>query len=426
MLHFFRSDAYDVRDIFKIWTRIVIKDASTKRISNRVVTVGDHIKIGKEGQRMPDIRILHQGSENSGKGGFIAGHTFAQIGAIMESGRVGRCIPLVTQAQLSPPKIPGTDKPDGDTLVVQMVRLGLDAARDVYEATGEATVMALDAYFSKSSAFLTAKSGTARDGKQLMSIVTRAQDSYVGFLPPGLQAHGKRNPGRPRKYGEKVKLKAFFADLSKFTETSMVLYGKKSKVRYRCIDLLWKPLGDMVRFVLLDSDWGQCVLMTDDLTLAPGDIITVYALRFKIEAGFDEQKNDTGCFAYHFWTKALEKRSRRKTSTTPTDKDALSKVAKTKKAVSSFVCLSTIAAGILTIIAFKHDCEIWKRYPGWVRTLRTRVPTAAIVRETIAGDFHALLHRYPDSLISKTILPLLRRNVYWYSNFNDDIFDDAA
>ena len=426
VLHFFRSDAYEVVDIDKKWTEIVVTDPFILMVGGRVVNVGDHIKLAKEGRRMPDIRILHQESENSGKGEFIAGHTFAQIGAVMTSGSIARYIPLATQAQQSPPKIPGTDKPDGDTLVVQMVKLGLDVAEYTYEATGRSTIIAVDAYFSKYTAFQAAKTRLTTDGRPLMSIVTRAADNYVGFTPPVSKSSGKRSPGRPRKYGGKVVLKDLFGDMSAFTETTMTLYGKKSKVKYLCVDLLWKPLGEIVRFVLLDSEWGKCVLMTDDLTISPEDIVAVYSLRFKIETSFNEQKNDIGCFAYHFWTMSLAKRQRRKASLPPTDETAQEKITKTKKAVSSFVCMGAIATGILTIIAFKHDCEIWKRYPGWVRTLRTRIPSVSVVRETISADFHALLRHFPSLAISKTVLPLLRCEDYWYARFNHDVFDETA
>ena len=426
MLGFFRSKAYDVCDLNETWTGLVVKDPAILRISGRLIMPGDHIKIGKEGRRMPDIQILHQESENSGKGEFIAGHTFAQIGAIVESGNVGRCVPLVTQAQQSPPKIPGTKKPDGDTLVIQTIKLGLETAEYAYYATGETTIGVYDSYFSKQTAFQTAESKLTPDGRRLLNIVTRAQDSYVGFLPRIADTGSKRSPGRPKIYGDKVKLKDLLKDTSGFTETTMTLYGKKTKVRYICLDLLWKPIGETIRFVVLDSDRGQCILMTDDLTLSPEEIITIYTLRFKIETSFDEQKNVIGCFEYHFWTMTLEKRKKRKASVLPQEEERLGKVNEAKKAISTFVCLSTIATGILTIIAFKHNCEIWKRYPGWIRTLRISIPGVTITREAFATGFHASLRHFSHLPSSKAVLTLLRSTEYLYSDFLHEVFNDAA
>jgi len=423
MLHFYRSEAYEVEDIYTRWTQVVINETTIIRISNRILMVGDHIKVSKEGRRMPDIQILHQESENSGKGEFIAGHTFAQISALITSGNVSRSIPLVAQAQKSPPRIPGTKKPDGDTLVIQMVKLGQEAAK----YTGEPVLLALDAYFSKSTAFITAKEKCTDDGKPFVHIVTRAQDSYKGYLPLEPSPPGsKRRPGRPRIYGEEVKLKNLYNDMTTFTETTMTLYGKKTKVNYRCLDLLWKPLQNIIRFVVVDSDRGRCILMSSDVTLTPEEIITIYTLRFKIEIGFDEQKNDIGCFDYHFWTMAMPKRQRRKASVVPVDEKAQKKINSAKKAISSFVCLGVIATGILTIIAFKHDRDIWRRYPGWVRTLRVRIPSVAIVRETLSHDFPGLLHHFSHLPIACVVLPLLRSEEFLYANIDDEISDDVA
>ena len=66
----------------------------------------------------------------------------------------------------------------------------------------------------------------------------------------------------------------------------------------------------------------------------------------------------------------------------------------TRRASQTFVCLATIATGILTIIAFTHNRQIWSRYPGWVRTLRSNIPTVAVVKETLAQDFHGYIEYF--------------------------------
>jgi hypothetical protein len=165
--------------------------------------------------------------------------------------------------------------------------------------------------------------------------------------------------------------------------------------------------------------------MTDDLMLSPEEIITIYALRFKIETSFDEQKNAVGCFEYHFWTMALEKRKKRKASGPPQEEERLGMVNEAKKAISTFVCLGTIATGILTIIAFKHNCEIWKLYPGWIRTLRVSIPGVTVTREAFAAGFHASLRHFSHLPSSKAVLPLLRSTENLYSDFSHEVFNDV-
>ena len=131
-----------------------------------------------------------------------------------------------------------------------------------------------------------------------------------------------------------------------------------------------------------------------------------------------------GCFDYHFWTKSLERRKRRKASADPTE--TIKDVEAVKKAISTFVCLGTIATGILTIMAFKHDCEIWARFPGWVRTIRSRIPSISVTKESFSHNFHADLRRFPHLDIAKAITPLLRDSEYLYDNFDAGFFSDAA
>jgi len=108
MLHFFRSKAYEIDELNETWTSEVVKDPGIMRISKRILANGDHSKVSKEGRRMPGMQIHHQESENSGKGEYIAGHIFAQIGVVMSNGNTSRNIPIMTELQKSPPKIPGT------------------------------------------------------------------------------------------------------------------------------------------------------------------------------------------------------------------------------------------------------------------------------------------------------------------------------
>lgn len=383
-LHFFRSDGYKVDMLYEKWIDIAMMYAPVHRIGERVLLLGDHIKICKEGRRMPDIQIIHQESQNAGKGEYIEGHNYGQVSAVITKGKASRSLPLITELQTAPPKQEGSKKPKSDTLVVQMVKL----AKKVAKSIDAPTVIALDAYFSKGAAFITAD--TTEDGEKPIAIVTRGRINTVGYKTPEPPKEKRR--GRPRIYGDKVVLNVLFSDMSKFKEVSMLLYGKPTKVKYMVIDLLWKPVKKQIRFVLLESVLGRCILLSSDISLSAEEIITIYALRFKIEASFDEQKNDVGSFAYHFWTKEMPKRKRWKKNNEAPEVEKNAKIESVRKATSSFVCLSTIATGIMMILAFSHGNEIWQRYPGWMRTIRSSIPTVAIVRETLAADFHDLLH----------------------------------
>jgi len=380
ILHFFRSEAYTTKELYSKWMEIAIKNEGIERVSGRVVLLGDHSNESKEGLHMPGVQILHQDSQNSGKPEFIAGHRYAHISAVLTQDGVSRSLPLRTQLQESPPK---EDKQNKESLVAQMVTLADQVAR----AMGEPSIIALDAYFCSGVA-LDAADGTAMDtgGTRRVEIVTRAKTTTVAYTAPDIPKIKKR--GQPRKYGDKIALFSLFSGMKNFKETTMVLYGKKTRVRYLCIDLIWRPVKRLIRFVLVESNRGRCILMSSSLTLTPEDIISIYALRFKIETSFAEQKHDMGCFAYHFWTSAMPKRKKRKRAEEPTDDKLKQRVVKARNAADAFVCLSTIATGILTLLAFYHSQEIWSRYSGWLRTRRSVIPTIATTKSAFSQDFH--------------------------------------
>jgi len=420
MLHYFRSAAYKVEELYAKWIEIAGKRVELVRIGGRVLTLGDHIKIGKEGRRMPGVTTHHQESDNSSKAEYIEGHIFAHVSAVATKGEVSRSIPLMSERQESPPRKEGSSKPDGDTLVTQMVNLAIRTAK----CLAEPCVTALDAYFAKGSAFEAAAAAVSESGEQLVEIVTRAPTDTVGFTVPAPPPKPKR--GQPPKYGDKIGLYSLFGDMSKFTETTMILYGKQTKVKYHCIDLIWKPvwkpLNRLIRFVAVELNGSdRCVLMASCLSLTPQEIISVYALRFKIESSFDEQKNDMACFSYHFGTTALPKRKKWNKAELPSDDDvdSIKKVNQTKRAIDSFVCIGTIATGILTIIGFSYDREIWSRFPGWLRSLRSSIPSIAVIKETIA-------HAFPPFLSRRNDLDICSFANFYLKSFDFDDFDVIA
>jgi hypothetical protein len=286
-----------------------------------------------------------------------------------------------------------------------MVNLAGKAASEL----NKPAIVVLDAYFCSGTTWETSDKIVDETGNRMLEIVTRAKSNTVAYYEPHKLSKPKR--GRPRLYGKKVRLFKLFSERSaEFTPKTMVLYGKPTKLQYLCVDLLWRPAKRKVRFVLVRIGNTPFVLMSADLTLTAEEIITLYGNRFKIETGFDDLKNDMGGFAYHFWTKALPKRKRNQETQTPTDPKSQEKVRKAIQATEVFVCLNVIASGILTIISFRHSREIWNRYPGYIKTVRSPIPTVATTKLTLSQDFCAFLPML-KGLIAFNFIPKLQRVV---------------
>jgi hypothetical protein len=145
-------------------------------------------------------------------------------------------------------------------------------------------IIVLDAYFAVGPVLLILKTLVDSNGHRLVHLVARAKSNVVGYEDPPPKT-GKK--GRPKKYGKKVKLiKLFENNLNSFQDATIEIYRKKKTVFFHCLDLIWKPIGEKVRFVLVIDGAESCILMCSDLTLSPQDIIKAYSYRFKIEVSF--------------------------------------------------------------------------------------------------------------------------------------------
>jgi hypothetical protein len=58
LLKFFRSSAFDIDTLYRKLIAVFLKVLPPKTAGGRVILIGDHIKIAKEGRRMPVIEKL--------------------------------------------------------------------------------------------------------------------------------------------------------------------------------------------------------------------------------------------------------------------------------------------------------------------------------------------------------------------------------
>jgi hypothetical protein len=389
MLKFFRSGAYSTGEVYQKLQRIVVKHAPVKETGGRLILLADHIKVSKEGLRMACVQKWHQESQNSGKGEYIEGHNFGVVSVLSESGGSRRSIPVRAEIHES------GGQGGGDSIVKQMAAMMGETAKNAEKPA----IGVCDAYFFSKTMLDTAAGYVDGSGKALLHIITRAKKNACGYEMPPVRGKRTVRRGRPKIYGKKVPLGDCFRGRDKdFTETKMTLYGKEKNLRYLSLDLLWKPVKRIVRFVLTEMNGARFMLMSSDTSLTPEEIIHLYSCRFKIEEMFDDLKNDLGGFGYHFWTKALPKRKRGQGVEVSRNKKMSGQVFKAKKAIEVFVCLHIIALAILSLLSIKHSRIIWDHYSGWLRTIRGGFPSVMVTKQVISQDYlenSPQLKKYP-------------------------------
>lgn len=380
MMHFFRSNAWNLQGLIDTWMQIVKSIAPIYKEDGMTILVGDGVKQSKEARRMPGVKKLHQESENSSKAEYIFGHMFGGVGVLIGAFSTKMfCVPLSMKIHDGVKAIRKWDKSDETegSHIVQMIENGFDASKIFGKS-----LLLLDRYFLSTTALIKLSELNSDNGK-LLDIITKAKSSVVAYTKPAPH----KGKGRPRKKGEAIKLKNLFTDKKDdFIETTMMLYGKEEKVKYLCIDLLWgQKLYQELRFVLVKYNDVTSILVSTNLELDAKKIISLYSYRFKIECTFRELKQVIGGFNYQFWCKSMPKLKKYTKKGEPHPIEAIEceetkqLILSTLKAIEGYVMCSCIAIGLLQIISITFSKEINKTTFRFLRTKSNMIVSEATV-----------------------------------------------
>jgi hypothetical protein len=186
--------------------------------------------------------------------------------------------------------------------------------------------------------------------------------AYTPAVKPSSDEPNRR--GRPKTYGDKIPTAKMLRDANSFSYAKSPIYGKTGvTLSYRHLDLLWRPVGVIVRFLIVRHPTrGSIFLMATDLNLSPLDLIGIYGLRFKIEVSFKQSLRVIGTFAYHFWMAPISPIKRKSGNQHLHMKtDAYRKAVRSKlTAYPRHIQLGLIAQGLLQILSATVPEMIWR------------------------------------------------------------------
>ena len=243
--------------------------------------------------------------------------------------------------------------------------------------------------------------------KPFVSLIVRAKKNFVAYFEAEAKPGAK---GRPGKYGAKIVLMELFDHMEAFEKFECSVYGKTEEVSALAINLLWRPDGDLVRFVLARTSRGPIVLMCNDLKIEAVTALRLYCARTRIEIAFDMLKNLIGAFRYRFWSKGLPLHSRKPKKNAKLRGPSKNNVEKVKKcwtAIERFSMIGAISLGLLQLVSIKFHKTVWNHFESYLRTRSRELPSERTVKHVLSGCLCHIILRVASSGIMREIQSLI-------------------
>ena len=339
---------------------------------------------------MPAVKSLHQESRCNAKASFIMGHSLQAIALLVQVAGVCLAVPVVARIHEG---IVWSAR-DRRTLLDKLSALLL-----ALQGSGPLTVVA-DAYYA-----------AAKFARSLLAkghhLVTRVRCNAVAYFPPSPRRSRKPRRGRRRLYGPKTPLQDWFRFRKQFLKAPSPVYGESGvTLRYLSHDLVWRPLGQLVRFVWVSHPTrGNLILLCTDLTLEGLEIIRLYGWRFKIEVSFKQAIHTIGAYAYHFWMQDMKPIHRGSGKQYVQRKSELYREHIRRKlgAYERHIQLGLIAQGLLQYLALNFRRVAWFNFHSYIRTASPQKPPS----EWVVSQ--ALRHTWPEFLSGSSQSSILKK-----------------
>jgi len=162
------------------------------------------------------------------------------------------------------------------------------------------------------------------------------------------------------------------------------LYGEDKVIhRFRVRDLLWRPAGELIRFVAVIPHQRDAPAHVHESFTGPHGYHCLYGLRLKIEHCFKQALRPIGSFAIHFLMRG----------TLPLRRRNGNQYFIANQTGHVFIQARVVAQGLLQYLAIVGPKLLWGSSGSWLRTIRPGIPPSEFVVAV------ALRQTLPDFLL---------------------------
>ena len=257
----------------------------------RLTLAIDDTPTPRYGPQVQGAGIHHNPTPGPAGSPHVYGHVFVVLGLLLKHKAWDTiALPLLSRLYVRKkdlPKIDPKHRPEFRTKLVLAVEL-LRWAKTWLGLLGKPLWVVADGAYAKKE-FL--KPAIALG----MTVVSRLRcDAALWSLPPAIP-EDQRGPGRPPIYGTKrIRLAKRAGQRRGWTTEAFTLYGARVTKRYKTFLATWKPVGGVIRVVLVDEPTGWRAYFCTDPSASVADILTAVADRFALEITFRDCKEVVG------------------------------------------------------------------------------------------------------------------------------------
>ena len=255
---------------------------------NRLVLALDDTPTERYGPHVQGAGVHHNPTPGPAGGPFVYGHVWVVLGLLVAHPLWGvTALPLLARLYVRKKDL-GAIEPKHRPTFATKLELAVELVR---WAKGWLDFVARPLWVVADGAY--AKGPLLKPLIALgVVVVSRLRKDAALWGVPVTRA-GQR--GRPRKYGtQRIALAKRAGQTRGWTTGTFELYGKPTPKKYKTFLATWRPVGGVIRVVLVDEPKGWVAFFCTDPSATVADIVGLVADRFSLETAFRDCKEVVG------------------------------------------------------------------------------------------------------------------------------------